>query len=77
MNRAGGRPMSNAQLNRFERLLENGLYLSRWILAPIYLGLSIAALALGVKFFQELIHVALHILERSQLQSWRFPRFTY
>lgn len=49
--------------NRFERLLESALYLSRWILAPIYLGLSIAVLALGVKFFQELFHVALHILE--------------
>lgn len=51
------------QANRFERILENGLYLSRWILAPIYLGLSVAVLALGVKFFQELYHVALHILE--------------
>ncbi len=49
--------------NRFERLLENSLYLSRWILAPIYLGLSIAVFALGVKFFQELYHVALPILE--------------
>ena len=40
-----------------ERLLENLLYSSRWLLAPIYMGLSLALLLLGVKFFQELIHV--------------------
>lgn len=40
-----------------ERALENLLYTSRWLLAPIYMGLSLALLALGVKFFQELLHV--------------------
>lgn len=49
--------------NRIERFIESALYLSRWMLAPIYLGLSVAVLALGVKFFQELFHVAGHILE--------------
>ena len=39
-----------------ERILENMLYTSRWILAPIYLGLSIALLLLGIKFFQEALH---------------------
>ena len=39
-----------------ERTLENLLYASRWVLAPIYLGLSIALLLLGIKFFQEAIH---------------------
>jgi uncharacterized protein (TIGR00645 family) len=39
-----------------ERALENLLYASRWILAPIYLGLSIALLLLGIKFFQEALH---------------------
>lgn len=45
-----------------ERLIENIMYSARWILAPIYLGLSLALLLLGVKFFQELIHVAPTIL---------------
>ncbi|ARU55471.1 MAG: TIGR00645 family protein [Pseudomonadales bacterium] len=40
-----------------ERLIENVMYSARWILAPIYLGLSLALLALGIKFFQELFHV--------------------
>jgi uncharacterized protein (TIGR00645 family) len=39
-----------------ERILENMLYASRWVLAPIYLGLSIALLLLGIKFFQEALH---------------------
>jgi uncharacterized protein (TIGR00645 family) len=32
------------------------LYASRWVLAPIYLGLSAALFLLGVKFFQEVLH---------------------
>jgi uncharacterized protein (TIGR00645 family) len=39
-----------------ERTLETLLYASRWLLAPIYLGLSIAVLLLGIKFFQEAVH---------------------
>ena len=39
-----------------ERTLENLLYASRWALAPIYLGLSIALVLLGIKFFQEALH---------------------
>lgn len=44
-----------------ERFFENTLYASRWVLAPIYLGLSLALLALGIKFFQELLHLLIHI----------------
>lgn len=44
-----------------ERFFENLMYRSRWILAPIYLGLSLAVLALGIKFFQELVHMLLHV----------------
>src|SRR5690554_2580296 len=40
-----------------ERILENLMYSLRWLLAPIYLGLSLAVLLLGIKFFQELYHV--------------------
>ncbi|HEY5790013.1 MAG TPA: YqhA family protein, partial [Gammaproteobacteria bacterium] len=36
-----------------ERAIERTLYASRWLLAPLYLGLSLALLALGLKFFQE------------------------
>jgi len=44
-----------------ERFIENLIYRSRWFLAPIYLGLSLAVIALGVKFFAELFHVLVQI----------------
>ena len=40
-----------------EKLAEKSLYASRWLLAPIYLGLSFGLLLLGLKFFQEVFHV--------------------
>ena len=39
-----------------EVLLERGLFASRWLMAPIYLGLVAALGGLIVVFFQELIH---------------------
>jgi uncharacterized protein (TIGR00645 family) len=42
------------------------MYASRWLLAPIYLGLSLALVALGIKFFQEIFHVLPHIFEMSE-----------
>jgi uncharacterized protein (TIGR00645 family) len=44
-----------------ELLLEKTMYASRWLLAPIYVGLSLAVLALGIKFFQEVIHIFGHV----------------
>ncbi|MEL4012850.1 TIGR00645 family protein [Dryocola clanedunensis] len=40
-----------------ERFFENAMYAARWLLAPVYFGLSLALLALTVKFFQEILHV--------------------
>ena len=40
-----------------ERFIENTMYASRWLLAPIYFGLSLGLLALALKFFQEVFHV--------------------
>jgi|TARA_B100000965_G_scaffold387674_1_gene391341 uncharacterized protein (TIGR00645 family) len=42
------------------------MYASRWLLAPIYIGLSLALVALGIKFFQELFHLLPHVLEISE-----------
>jgi len=47
-------------------LIEKTMYRSRWLLAPIYLGLSFALMALGIKFFQEVWHLLPHILEMSE-----------
>lgn len=46
-----------------EKLLESLMYRSRWLLAPLYFGLSFALLALSIKFFQEVAHLLLHIIE--------------
>jgi uncharacterized protein (TIGR00645 family) len=40
-----------------EKQIEKVLYATRWLLAPVYLGLSFALLALAIKFFQELFHL--------------------
>lgn len=39
-----------------ERALEGGLFASRWLMAPFYVGLIAALVALMVVFFQELVH---------------------
>lgn len=46
-----------------ERTLERLIYASRWLLAPIYFGMSLALFALAIKFFQELYHTLWHIVE--------------
>jgi len=49
-----------------ERTIETLILKSRWLLAPVYLGLSLALIALIVKFFQEVIHLFLHIFDSSE-----------
>jgi len=39
------------------------MYASRWIMAPVFLGMSMILLVLALKFFQELYHFIPHILE--------------
>jgi uncharacterized protein (TIGR00645 family) len=45
-----------------EKLIEKMLFGSRWLLAPIYLGLAAALFVLGVKFFHELWHALTHVV---------------
>jgi len=49
-----------------ERQIETLLFASRWLLAPLYLGLSLALIALGMKFFQEAFYVLVHVLGASE-----------
>ena len=50
-------------LEKISYSLERLMYASRWLLAPIYIGLSLALLALFIKFFQELYHFMPFILQ--------------
>lgn len=45
------------QNNIVERSIENGLFASRWLMAPIYIGLVGGLILLLISFFQELIHM--------------------
>ncbi len=53
----------NKILEVIEFSIERTMYNSRWLLAPVYLGLSLALLCIGLKFFQELWHVVPHIFD--------------
>ncbi len=52
-----------------ERFIERLLFASRWLLAPLYLGLSLALIALAIKFFQHAFEAIAHVftLEESEL----------
>ena len=50
-----------------EKIFENTMYAARWLLAPIYFGLSFALLALGIKFFVEVAHTLPMILTMSEI----------
>jgi uncharacterized protein (TIGR00645 family) len=52
--------------NKIEKTVERLMYGSRWILAPVYLGLSLALFALFIKFFQELYHFLPQILAMNE-----------
>jgi uncharacterized protein (TIGR00645 family) len=51
---------------KIEYLFEKLLFSSRWLLAPIFIGLSLALVALGFKFFQEAWHVFQHLVEMEE-----------
>lgn len=45
-----------------EHLIERGIFISRWLLAPFYVGLIGALVGLLVTFVQELLHFLMGIL---------------
>jgi uncharacterized protein (TIGR00645 family) len=48
-----------------ERWLEEGIFQSRWLMAPFYVGLVVALAALVVVFFNEAVHELSHIFTMS------------
>ncbi len=55
-------------MNVIEAKLEKALYASRWLLAPLYIGLSLALILLSIKFFQEVFHFFPLILASNESQ---------
>ena len=49
-----------------EHAIERAMFASRWLLAPLYIGLALCLVALGLKFFQEAFHLLTHTLEMNE-----------
>ncbi len=52
-----------------EKVLERGLFASRWLMAPMYVGLVGALLVLMLKFVQGLAEFALHAWDANESQT--------
>lgn len=52
-----------------ERFLERAMFGSRWLMAPFYIGLVASLILLLVKFGQELVHLAPHIIDMTESQA--------
>ncbi|CAL4326018.1 TIGR00645 family protein [Buchnera aphidicola] len=49
-----------------EKIIEKIIYASRWLMFPVYVGLSFGFILLTVKFFQQIIYVIPDILIMSE-----------
>lgn len=52
--------------NAFEHAIETAIYMSRWLMAPVYLGLIAALAILIVTFFRELVIQAPQVLHMDE-----------
>lgn len=50
---------------RVEHGGERFLFASRWVLAPLYVGMVVALIAIVIKFFQKLWDLVVHIVSSS------------
>ena len=51
--------------NKLETQFERGLFASRWLMAPMYLGLTVALAMLTIIFLRELVYYAPQVLSMS------------
>ncbi|HLO77177.1 MAG TPA: TIGR00645 family protein [Magnetospirillum sp.] len=49
-----------------ERMIERYLFSGRWLLVPLYVGLTVMLVFFSVKFFQELIHLVPKLADFSE-----------
>jgi uncharacterized protein (TIGR00645 family) len=52
-----------------ERIVETLMVRARWLLAPVYLGLSLALIALAITFFREVLHLFHVVLSSDSSES--------
>lgn len=53
-------------MKTIETVIERILFASRWLLTPMYLGMTLLLVLFAIKFFQELIHLLPGILEMAE-----------
>ena len=52
--------------NQLETAIERCIFASRWLLAPLFLGLAASLVVLLIKFLEALWHVGIHALHSSE-----------
>lgn len=55
--------------NKVEHFIERGLFASRWLIAPIYIGLTLGLVLLVISFAQEIYHLFAQLPELSQTDA--------
>jgi uncharacterized protein (TIGR00645 family) len=58
--------------DRISIAIQRGLFVARWIMAPIYLCMAVIVAMLAVKFVEELVHAVPRVLELSETQLIAF-----
>jgi len=57
--------MQKPDLAKIETMIERGLFASRWLMAPLYVGLAFSMLALVYSFVSEIAHIFWNITSLS------------
>ena len=59
MSQPDGEPVLKTSTgNLVERTIERVLFLSRWLMAPFYIGLALSLVTLLIEFIREFVHIA-------------------
>lgn len=61
-----GTAMAKTKQKSLENFIEQGLFASRWLMAPMYVALVGALIILLVSFMRELLHFSTHVMELEQ-----------
>jgi len=51
---------------KLENFVETIIFRSRWLLAPLFLGLVVGIILLLTKFLQELVHLSAHVITATE-----------
>ena len=63
-----GLPEDRGRARVVEKQIERGIFLSRWLLAPFYIGLLVAAAVLLLHFLIELVHFVAHSFSATETE---------